>query len=211
MADNCLLLVEGSDDEHVFYHLLEHYRIPECFKIKNAKGIDNLLTTLPTELKRSDLERLGIVVDANTNIQARWAALHNILLKSSNNVDVPAVPDRDGTIVVLDLPDRKLTVGIWIMPNNQLPGMLEDFIQFLVPADDSLWVRAADCLAQIPERERRFPQQYQSKAHVHTWLAWQKEPGTPLGLAITKCYLDANASHAQQLMGWLCRLFGLEL
>ncbi len=209
MADSCLLLVEGVDDEHVFYHLLEHYRIPECFKIVNTQGIDRLLSILPTELKGSNLERPGIVVDADTNIEARWAALRNILLKSGN-VDAPPAPDRDGTIVVLELPDRKLTVGIWIMPNNQLPGMLEDFIQFLVPAGDSLWARAADCLAQIPEQERRFPQEHQSKARVHTWLAWQKEPGTPLGQAITKRYLDADASHAQRLLGWLGRLFDLE-
>lgn len=211
MADNCLLLVEGLDDEHVFYHLLEHYRIPECFKIANKQGIDRLLSILPTLIKgNSNLERLGIVVDADTNIEARWTALRRILLQSGQ-VDVPPAPDRDGTIVVLDLPDRKLTVGIWIMPDNQLPGMLEDFIQFLVPANDSLWVRASDCLAQIPERERRFPQEHQSKARVHTWLAWQKEPGTPLGQAITKRYLDADAPHAQRLMGWLCRLFDLEL
>lgn len=55
------LLVEGKDDEHVFYHLLKHHQIPGCFEIKNKEGIDNLLDTLPTELKRSNLERLGIV------------------------------------------------------------------------------------------------------------------------------------------------------
>ena len=48
------------------------------------------------------------------------------------------------------------------------------------------------------------------KAHVHTWLAWQKEPGKPMGQAITKRYLDANAPHAQQLIVWIRKLFGLE-
>ena len=97
------------------------------------------------------------------------------------------------------------------MPNNQFPGMLEDFIQFLVPAGDPLWARAADCLERIPEQDQRFPKEHQGKAHIHTWLAWQEEPGTPLGLAITKRYLDADAPHAQQLMGWIRRLFDLEM
>ncbi len=210
MTDRYLLLVEGRDDEHVFYHLLKHYQIPEQFKIKNKEGIENLLGTLSTELKRSDLERLGIVVDANTDIEARWTALCNILLKSGN-VDMTTAPDSDGTIVVLEQPDRSLTVGVWVMPNNQFPGMLEDFIQFLVPAGDPLWARAADCLERIPEQDQRFPKEHQGKAHIHTWLAWQEEPGTPLGLAITKRYLDADAPPAQQLMGWIRRLFDLEM
>ena len=208
MADENLLLVEGRDDEHVFYHLLEHYQIPERFQVKNKGGIENLLGTLSTELKRSNLERLGIVVDANSSIQARWQALQNIFIKSGG-VDVPTAPDLGGAIFSVELPDRSLVVGVWIMPNNELSGMLESFVRFLVPADDSLWDRAADCLTRIPEQERRFPAAHQIKAHVHTWLAWQEEPGTPLGLAIKKRYLDADAPHARQLMDWVCRLFSI--
>ncbi len=208
MADKNLLLVEGKDDVHVFSHLLKHYQIPERFQIKDKEGIRNLLDTLSVEFKDSDVERLGIVVDADLDIQARWQALRNILNKSGG-VDVPTAPDPDGAIFSVERPDRSLVVGIWIMPDNELPGMLESFVRFLVPADDSLWDRAADCLTRIPEQERRFPAAHQIKAHVHTWLAWQEEPGTPLGLAISKRYLDADAPHARQLMDWVCRLFGI--
>jgi len=200
------LLVEGKDDEHVFYHLLKHHQIPECFEIKNKEGIDNLLDTLPTELKRSNLERLGIVVDANTDVAVRWTNLRSILA-SAGHGDVPANPDPSGTIVVLEQPERTLTVGIWFMPNNTLPGMLEDFVAFLVPPDDPLWGYAEDCLRGISEQHRRFPAAHQPKAHIHTWLAWQEEPGTPMGLAITKHYLNADTPHAHQLMNWIRRLF----
>ncbi len=67
-----LLLVEGKDDEHVFNHLLMHHDIPEIFQIKNKGGIANLLGTLDVELAASELERLGIVVDANLDIEGRW-------------------------------------------------------------------------------------------------------------------------------------------
>ena len=208
MADKNLLLVEGKDDVHVFSHLLKHYQIPKRFQIKDKEGIRNLLDTLSVEFKDSGVERLGIVVDADLDIQARWQALRNILIKSGG-VDVPTAPDLGGAIFSVELPDRSLVVGVWIMPNNELSGMLESFVRFLVPADDSLWDRAADCLTRIPDQERRFPAAHQIKAHVHTWLAWQEEPGTPLGLAITKRYLDADAPHARQLMDWVCRLFGI--
>ena len=48
---------------------------------------------------------------------------------------------------------------------------------------------------------------YRSKALIHTWLAWQEDPGTPLGLAVTKRYLDGDHALAQQFVQWLLRLF----
>ncbi|GAC1468243.1 MAG: hypothetical protein PVS3B1_23760 [Ktedonobacteraceae bacterium] len=46
---------------------------------------------------------------------------------------------------------------------------------------------------------------------LHTWLAWQEEPGTPMGQAITKRYVDASSPHALPLISWFRRVFGLEL
>jgi hypothetical protein len=100
-------------------------------------------------------------------------------------------------------------VGIWLMPDNQFPGMLEDFVSFLIPQSDALWQKVDNCLNQIPEKERRFSLDHRIKAQLHTWLAWQKEPGKPLGTAITARYLDAEAAHAQQLIAWIRRLFDI--
>jgi hypothetical protein len=203
MANKHLLLVEGKDDEHVFYHLLEHYHVPEQFKIKDKEGVDNLLDTLDVEIEGSGLECLGIVVDADMSIESRWQALRGILMHCGYD-NVPTHPLSEGVIVEQE---GRPKIGVWIMPDNTLPGMLEHFIGFLVPPGDTLWPRAGECVAQIPEPERRFPQEHQSKAHVHTWLAWQEEPGTPMGQAITKRYLDAEAEHARRLIGWVRRLF----
>jgi hypothetical protein len=79
----------------------------------------------------------------------------------------------------------------------------------LIPQGDLLWSRAKESVAAIPEGERRFSRVAQSKAAIHTWLAWQKEPGTPLGQAITARYLDSQAPHAQQFVNWVQRLFEL--
>jgi len=202
MADKHVLLVEGKDDVHVFYHLLKHHHIPDLFKIKCKDGYENLRNTLEVELLASDLERLGVVVDANASLASRWQSLQSVL--SNSGYDVPTTPDPDGTIIQHR---GRPTVGIWIMPDNTLPGMLENFVAFLIPPGDPLWACAGDCLEQIPEQHRRFPAIHQPKAHIHTWLAWQEEPGAPMGQAITKRYLDAEASHAHQLMDWIRRLF----
>ena len=52
---------------------------------------------------------------------------------------------------------------------------------------------------------------HKSKAEIHTWLAWQEEPGTPMGQAITKQYLDTNKELAKKFIGWLDNLFGLSV
>lgn len=199
------LLVEGNDDEHVLYSLLTYYQVPERFKIRNKQGVDKLLETLDVELKRSGLERLGIMVDADRDLLARWQSLRSIL--GASGYHVPLTPDLNGTIIKqIDQP----TVGIWVMPDNTLPGMLEDFASFLIPADDGLWPLAESVVQQVITTKRLFPESHLMKARIHSWLAWQEEPGTPLGLAITRRYLDADASHARQLIAWIRQLFELE-
>jgi len=82
MADKSLLLVEGKDDEHVLYRLLEHYDVPNTFRIKDKKGINNLKETLDVELDAGGLERLGVVVDADTAPTAQWQSLRSIFAQS---------------------------------------------------------------------------------------------------------------------------------
>jgi hypothetical protein len=119
--------------------------------------------------------------------------------------NTPQEPEIEGTII--SQPGRA-TVGVWIMPDNQLPGMLEDFVRLLVhEKDKALWDRAVRSVKAIPKKERMFPEIHLAKVHLHTWLAWQEEPGTPIGLAITKRYFDANLPEAQRFIAWLRRLF----
>jgi len=211
------LLVEGNDDKHVLSHLLGYHRIPQQFKIKNEhfeikdhEGIDNLLSEkrLRTYLKIDEMRRFGIIVDADTNLTARWQRVHDIL-NGLGYSSLPINPNPDGLI----LKEEGLPVaGIWLMPNNQISGALEDFVRFLVPSDDVLWPKAKNIVEEVKaiETDRRFHNVYESKACIHTWLAWQKEPGKPMGLAITARYLDATTSHAQQLITWIRQLFDLE-
>ena len=201
-----LLLVEGKDDEHVLYNLFAHYKVPQKFKIKNTEGIDRLIEALDVEVDGSELKRIGVVVDADVVLEDRWKALKNVLLKAGYS-SIPSMPGSNGTIIQND---ERPTVGIWLMPDNTLPGMIEDFIKFLVPKDDVLWPLAEDIVQRVIETDQKFRSSYRSKANLHTWLAWQEEPGGPMGQAITKRYLNADETHARQLIAWIRQLFELE-
>jgi hypothetical protein len=88
--------------------------------------------------------------------------------------------------------------------------MLEDFCRFLVPDDDLLWETAEGAVQQAIELDRRFPEVHMTKAQLHAWLAFQEVPGRPIGQAITKKYLDPQASHAQHFIQWIRLLFEIE-
>lgn len=76
-----------------------------------------------------------------------------------------------------------------------------------MPEDDTLWPLAEDVVRKVIATDRKFRLSYTSKALLHIWLAWQEEPGGPMGQAITKRYLNANAPYAQELMSWIRQLF----
>jgi hypothetical protein len=95
------------------------------------------------------------------------------------------------------------------MPDNQSCGMLEDFAQMLLSTDDRLWERAKTAVAAIPQEDRLFAEVHLAKAFMRTWLAWQKEPGMPVGRAIQKGKLNGRADVGQRLVDWHRTLFDL--
>jgi len=208
------LLVEGADDVFVFVALFEEYGIPLAkrmtpqegkISISDGGGVDNIKKQVRVLLKQQDddfvLQQLGIIIDADLNIDARWQSLRDILLQSGYTT-IPNTPDPDGTIIEQIGRPR---IGIWLMPDNRLPGMLEDFVRFLIAPNDKLRDLAIHTVDAIPTAERLFSNT--QKAYIHTWLAWQKEPGKPIGQAISLRFLDAQVSEVQILIKWIKRLF----
>jgi hypothetical protein len=200
------ILVEGPDDAQVLFHLLQHYGLHTQITIQKKDGINNLLESLEVELKRRAETLLCIILDTDTDIATRWQSLRHKLIEAGYH-SVPPQPDSRGTILKQE---GHPTVGLWLMPNNIIPGTLEDFMSLLIPDGDILWPIAQDIVQQVVVKDRRFPQTQTMKANIHTWLAWQEEPGKPMGQAITKRYFRADATHAQQLIVWMKKLFNLE-
>ena len=200
-------MVEGKDDEHVIKHIAGNRGVARFDEIKSHGGVSALLESVPVRLRASeDGDTIGIVIDADTDIVARWEGLRTRLTEIGYTA-VPKRPSAEGTVV--DPPEGELLprVGIWIMPNNQTKGILEDFLRFLVPDGSKLFEHVTNSLATIPEGERRFREADVSKAQIHTWLAWQEDPGRAMGTAISARYLDPNVPEVDVFVAWLERLF----
>jgi uncharacterized protein DUF3226 len=207
MADKKILLVEGLDDTHVLKHICGNRGVAHLDVVMDHGGVDKLLESIPVRLKASeDGDIVGVVVDADTDLEARWQSLRHHLIGVGYQ-DVPTEPVADGTI--LDTPPETLLprVGIWIMPDNQTRGILEDFLRFLVPEGSALFDHVESSVAAIPQGGRLFSQLAEPKAVIHTWLAWQKDPGKPLGTAITARFLDPHVPQVDALVSCLNRLF----
>jgi hypothetical protein len=203
MSPGKLLVVEGKNDEHVLYALLKHHHLTRDYEVKPEGGYKTLIKQLPARLKiGSGLNRLGVIVDADTSIQSRWQSIKAIV-ENAGYSTVPDEPDPEGTVIDDEFLPR---LGFWIMPNNRLPGMLEDYIAYLVPQGDPLFDRAGRVLDDIPADMRLFSSAKRPKALIHTWLAWQEEPGKPLGQAVT-AFMVKDVPSVGALLSWLTRVF----
>ncbi|HEY0459914.1 MAG TPA: DUF3226 domain-containing protein [Pyrinomonadaceae bacterium] len=220
--ENRILFVEGADDQHTIWAICEHFKIEKTFTIEipdrtgkiNRKarptelgGIDNVLkaTQLYLIAGSGAVERIGIIIDADDNINARWQSVASILSKAGFT-NLPTSPNSDGTIIKQEfLP----IFGVWIMPDNQIErGYLETFLTFLVPENDIAWGHAKNSVAALEEKPFvKVKADYTTKAEIHTFLAWQEEPGKPFGQAITAKYLRADNPNCKKFVEWLNHLF----
>lgn len=199
---NKKLLVEGNDDQHVIWTLCEKFKVEENFDVIDTEGIEKLFAQIPIRLKQSGIDTIGIVIDADSNLTGRWNSLSGIF--TNLGYTLPVQIPVDGLVIQLS----GIKLGVWIMPNNSLNGMLEDFISFLVPDEDQLLKFANDTLAEIETNSlNKYSSIHKSKALIHSWLSWQEDPGTPMGLAITKRYLSTEKDICKSFVEWLNETF----
>lgn len=200
-----ILLVEGRDDAEVVKQFCNHHGIDNrrLFRIEVKNGIEALLDDLRVR-PQTHVRVLGAIVDADTDPELRWRQLGDVMRRSG--YELPQRPSPSGTY--LPAPNVFLPrIGLWMMPDNRVEGMLEDFLLRLTHDGDRLVTRAGKTVDDIPAEDRRFNPVHRSKATMYTWLAWQADPGTPLGQAITKRYLDPSRDPAPAFRDWLLALF----
>ena len=201
-----VLLVEGPDDKHVVIHLSERSGLAQNFVIVEKEGINTLLDSIEVEIDIPGRTVLGIVLDANDDLDARWQALTDRLnrLRQEDHFDLPELPDKpepSGTII-----EGKLRIGVWLMPDNRSTGELEDFVGSMIPSGDPVWPLAEAYIEGIPPAERKFAPGKIQRAKVHAWLATREEPRR-MGLAIKARDLVTDAANSAAFVDWLRTLF----
>jgi hypothetical protein len=198
-----VLLVEGNDDCHVILALCKEYDLPESFGIYECGGYDKLLRRLNALILQYGVEIIGVVIDADfPDMIQRWQKIQQKI--KDYGYEFPETPDPKGSI--LRTRAGKPRLGLWLMPDNHAPGMLEDFLIRL--ADPETVSAARECVETAKRKGlTSFKNVHHSKALIHTYLAWQDEPGKPLGQSVTAHALQADMELARDFVNWLNLLF----
>ncbi|NJN74008.1 MAG: hypothetical protein HC799_14945 [Limnothrix sp. RL_2_0] len=209
------LLVEGAEDLRTIPELVEANGLnwgtkkePLVF-IENMDGYENIANAneISTQFKSSNLQALGIIVDADEDLNQRWQSLRDACLPSVPNLP-ETIPDT-GLIHTISRKPHDIRFGVWIMPDNQQRGMLETFLAYLIPEEgDRLWDYAQKA---THEAKKSFGATYKDshtdKANLYTWLAWQEPPGRQLHDAIKQKILAPNHPKSQDFMNWFRELY----
>ena len=199
LPDGRVLLVEGLDDFHVVRHLLLFSAFTEV-PIVDKQGFEKLAKGIPAEVLAEGRTAVGIVVDANDSLASRWQAISDRL--KAAGVAAPTGPSAGGTIIEID---GKPRVGVWVMPNNQRPGELEDFITDMIPPSDRVWPSSKAYIDAIPLSDRKFAEGKILRAKVHAWLATRERP-RPMGQSIGVGDLNVDADTCKRFVAWLRQL-----
>ena len=205
--------MEGATELRVIPYLMEANGIAwgprgdPVVHIAPNNGADQLLKrgVIESELAASGLEALGVVIDANGDAVRRWS---QIRVRCSNEFDeLPHEIPENG----LEVDHRECPrFGVWIMPDNRFRGMLEDFLIRLIPDEyGALYGLAQSCVAEAARNGASFKDTHMRKAEIHTWLAWQDEPGSQLHEAVKHRVLDPTKPESRAFVDRFRRLFGV--
>ncbi|MFM9949398.1 MAG: DUF3226 domain-containing protein [Saprospiraceae bacterium] len=212
------LIVEGINDAIV---IAEYWQSCGLKDVKGHEGKDefkefakpsNSKDQLKKDLKLilkgdlSDIESIGVVVDADQSPLSTWQSIKRIL-EASGYTNLASTPAAEG--VIISQPPRP-KIGVWIMPDNQNPGYLEHFFQTLIKADDSLQLPVNTAIQSLYDQNLvRFPDIRKQKAFVHTWLSWQEMPGEPMGRTLKgkAGFFDLGQPTAQAFLAWSKQVF----
>jgi hypothetical protein len=209
-----LLLVEGAEDLKTIPYIMEANGVTWPDKppkapvwIEQYEGYSNLLKpeTLELELKTNGLEVLGMIIDADTDASHRWQET-----RQSCRVSIPDLPEDLPQSGLIHTTEGGIKFGLWMMPDNTSRGMLETFLSLMIPDDRApLWEYAQEATEAAKRLGAAFVPTHTDKAHIYTWLAWQKPPGQPFPYALKDRILDPSHPNAEMFITWFKTLYSL--
>jgi hypothetical protein len=210
------LLVEGDNDIHVITNLLMSMK-HKPFKgyadtdvYKNEFVVNELI---PSILDVPDLQHFGIILDADESAENTWISIRNIL--KTNGFEESELPKKLLSKGILIQQKGKPIIGIWIMPDNLMPinkgelAYLEHFYEQIIHPEDKFLTKASAIIEEISaDKDCNFALKDKQKAKIHTWLAWQTEPGNSMGISLKKkSFFDLKSAAVLNFTEWLESVF----
>ncbi len=187
-----LLLVEGETPKHFFEALLRHLGIDEQIEIRSFRGINDLpdfLKALPGVSEFRHVNTFAVIRDAEADARAARQSVDDALAPSG-------LTQQSG-----------LRIEVFILPDNQRPGMLETLCMEAVGASPQL-DGANACVEQFFEclesRGVTLPPDHRLAKHrAQAYLATREKVQLYPGTAAYKGYWPWNSRVFDPLKGFL--------
>lgn len=216
------LLCEGSSDIFFIANFknlsgLEHLKPtgePTSDNL-DGQGESYVFKQLPKALGISGLRSLGVVLDADNNMQGKWKKVADLLKakgieKYNSNFDLPEIR-KEGIVVDFE----RFKFGLWFWPDNERAGDLETLLEELIGEDNGFELSKTTVKQVLEHKFSLLEEKDSRKAQIYTWLGFQKEPGRPIGLAVKNKYINLFQSDGKTLKNetlilfksWLQRLY----
>lgn len=193
-----LLIGEGVEEKRFFQKIIRHLEIDDI-QVESYNGKPKLPAYLKALKLLPDFQKLislGITRDADDQpSNSAFDSICNTLQK--NNYPYPHTLNEAAIL-------GSLTVSIFILPNNQSPGMLEDLCIQCAQSNPafSCVETYLQCVSQFTDQQ---PNNL-SKAKIHAWLASRSEPGKRVAEAAEAGYWDWEHPAFESLKQFLRQL-----
>lgn len=189
-----LLLGEGKEEKLFFVEFLKFMNITNI-QVETYNGKNNLsryLNVLKLTPGFPDLISFGITRDADGNKETAVQSIETALI--NNNLPTPSSEQLG----------ENLSSKIFILPNNNNPGMLEDLC--LQSIADDLGMSCVDTYFQCIQNQTGRQPKNMAKAKIHAWIASQLEPDKRLGEAAKAGYWNWNSPAFEPLKHFIASL-----
>lgn len=208
-----MLYVEGPDDDHTIRHLMIRHGInydnkswPDSYPhIEQRGGKDALLESIEPTVMTATGRPMGFVIDADESLLNRWRAVSDRLARVGVKSD--KLPPPGGFVGESETYQTK--VGVWVMPDNARRGSLESFLLDCIAATDPIVSYAKRAAVYASKLKAPYKRAHREKAIVHTWLAWQDEPGHPFGQALRMKLFAHDSEVASRFADWFKTLYSI--
>jgi len=202
------LLCEGSSDVYFIASLKDklglqiHPTGEPTTANPIGEGVDFVYNRLPNLFVLPDVQAIGVVVDADSNLPSKYNRIKELVFQSTGET-IPPITE-NGIVVQLD----KIRFGLWFWPDNQRNGDLETLLHDLIPVSDKAFNISKSAVQTVLENNlTSLKEKDQRKAEIYNWLSFQKEPGRPIGQSVANGTFKIDHSTIQAFKTWLKNLY----